>query len=271
MIKQAMINHFAGSIALKIRGKWDCLFSAAFRPETAGTVINDYFAARITTALSGHLCDSQKSFVDVGAHIGSVISEVKRNRKDVSIIAFEAIPDKARNLIRKFPDATVHSCAAGPETDMVQFYVDTKQSGYSSMLKPQESKDMNTKTITVQVKRLDDVISHNSVGLIKIDVEGVELGVLRGAHELIAKSRPVIMFESAPPQPNDIYSKGDMWEFFNERHYDLIIPIRVPHNGSGLTKEGFSESHSYPRRTTNYFAIPSEQRDFVKNCMFNSM
>jgi hypothetical protein len=38
----------------------------------------------------------------------------------------------------------------------------------------------------------------------------------------------------------------------------------VAHEGPSLSKEGFVESHYYPRRTTNYFADPSESREEIR-------
>lgn len=54
--------------------------------------------------------------------------------------------------------------------------------------------------IPVTLKRLDelDVLGSCSVGLIKIDVEGHELQVLKGAIKILLRSRPVILFEQQP-------------------------------------------------------------------------
>ena len=99
------------------------------------------------------------------------------------------------------------------------------------------------------------------VDAIKIDVEGAELGVLRGAVKILRKCRPIIMFESAPQTDDGLgYTKEAIFEFLSSVDYCLVVPNRVAHNDDGLTLTGFNESHLYPRRTTNYFAIPSERR-----------
>jgi hypothetical protein len=46
----------------------------------------------------------------------------------------------------------------------------------------------------------------------------------------------------------------------NSLDYSVIVPNRLAHDDDGLTTAGFVESHLYPRRTTNYFAVPSERR-----------
>lgn len=54
-------------------------------------------------------------------------------------------------------------------------------------------------------------------------------------------------------------------EFFTNNKYEIFVPNRVAHSGPGLTMEGFSESHIYPRRTTNYLAVPIERRAAIRN------
>jgi hypothetical protein len=104
------------------------------------------------------------------------------------------------------------------------------------------------------------------VDVIKMDIEGAELGALRGAVRLIERCRPTVMFESAPGDPNGLgYTKEALWQFFNDIGYEIVVPNRVAHDGAGLSQEGFVEGHLYPRRTTNYFAIASERRREVRD------
>jgi len=56
-----------------------------------------------------------------------------------------------------------------------------------------------------------------------------------------------------------------MWRWLEERDVDIVVPNRVAHNGSGLSLDGFLEARLYPRRTTNYFAIPRERRMEIRD------
>jgi FkbM family methyltransferase len=256
-----------GNVSLKLRqllvgtstGRWlssvrDKLELVTAPREQVGTIANDQLALKLLVGL----CRPNDIFVDVGAHIGSVIAEVQNHCSSVKIIAFEAIPSKAGKLIDKFPDVVIHCCALSDDEGEAEFFVDLEQSGYSS-LAPTPHK--STKII-VDMKRLDDILE--GAHLIKIDVEGAELGVLKGAENLISASRPIIMFESGPANILG-YSKEGMFEFFARHEYGVFAPNRLAHTGSPMTLSSFLDAHEYPRRTTNYFAVPSEKIQEVRD------
>jgi FkbM family methyltransferase len=56
---------------------------------------------------------------------------------------------------------------------------------------------------SVPVVRLDDLVQGRTVSLIKIDVEGMETEVLRGAAGLIAAGRPILYAENDRPAKSD--------------------------------------------------------------------
>lgn len=249
-LRQRVLGTTIGRAAMVAREKVQLFAAAIRRPEALGAMLNDSLATRLVTHLP---C---KTFLDVGCHLGSVVAEVAHATR-AKVIAFEAMPNKADNLRRKFDGLTVHACAVGESNGEVSFFVVQAADGYSSLVRNPDSV-----AITVPLRRLDDLVTEH-VDTIKIDVEGAELGVLRGAERLIAASRPVVMFESAPPEP--MYTKRAMWDWCEAHAYGIYVPDRLAHDGPALTREGFAEAHWYPRRTTNYFAVPSERREFVRD------
>lgn len=261
-MKQQLLGGSIGRLALSFRDKFNILHTAHFYPERVGTVANDQLATKLVTTI----CQSHKTFVDVGAHIGSVISEVASSDSTIKIVAIEAIPEKIVQLRRKFPFIELHDCAVGESTGEVSFFINLKQSGYSSLRKPVSVNELETFEIRVPIKRLDEIVLSNDIDVIKIDVEGAELGVLRGSMNILNESRPTVMFESGPQLESDAgYTKEELYEFFFSIDYVVLIPNRVVHNDFGLSKDGFIESHLYPRRTTNYFAIPKERRIEIRD------
>lgn len=261
-IKQQLLGGAIGRLALSFRDKFDILRRAYFYPESVGTIANDQLAMKLVT----RICRSQKTFVDVGAHIGSVISEVASNDSTIKIVAIEAIPKKVVQLRRKFPLVELHNCAVGESAGEVSFFINLKQSGYSSLRRPVNINELKTCEIKVPIKRLDELVLPDNIDVIKIDVEGAELSVLRGSAKILHESRPVIMFESGPQLEDNLeYTKEALYKFLFSNDYVVLIPNRIAHNDLGLSKDGFIESHLYPRRTTNYFGVPKERRIEMKN------
>ncbi|MEB3312724.1 MAG: FkbM family methyltransferase, partial [Cyanobacteriota bacterium] len=176
-IKQQLLGGSIGRLTLSLRDKFDILHTTYLCPERVGTVANDQLATKLVTTI----CQSHKTFVDVGAHIGSVISEVANSDSTIRIVAVEAIPEKTVQLRRKFPFVELHDCAVGESTGEVPFFINLRQSGYSSLRRPLSVNELETSEIRVPIKRLDEIVLSNNIDVIKIDVEGAELGVLRGS------------------------------------------------------------------------------------------
>jgi FkbM family methyltransferase len=256
-MKQSLLGYPVGRTALFLRDKFELFWGAHSFIEAVGTIANDQMATTLVTKI----CGSRKTFVDVGAHIGSIIAQVRHNDPSIKIVAFEAIPEKVLDLRRRFPFVELHGCAVGEITGEIPFFIDTKRSGYSSLARPTETGQKSKLQIMVPIDKLDNLVKTTDVDAIKIDVEGAELGVLRGALDILGRCRPIVMFESGPSENDGLgYTKEDMLNFFDSMGFAVVVPNRVAHNDEGLSTAGFVESHLYPRRTTNYFAIPKERR-----------
>jgi FkbM family methyltransferase len=254
MIKRWLVATTAGPLALRLREKLELWRAVERHPELAASLLNDQCAARLLPRLA----QSRSAFLDVGAHIGSVLAAVRAHDPSVALLAIEAIPEKALHLERRFPGVRVHQVAAGERAGEVTFYVDDERSGYSSLAPYARG---SRRAITVPMARLDDLFPTEPIDVVKIDVEGAELGVLRGGEALVARTRPTFLFESGPEVPGGLgYTKEALWEWFDAHGYDVLVPNRLAHDGPGLGREGFLESHFWPRRTTNYFAVARERR-----------
>ena len=251
MIRRRLVGSRIGDALMAARSHAELIWLALFHPEQFGGAYNDALALRLTAAL----CEG--TFLDIGAHIGSVSAAVLRRHPGTDIIAIEAVPEKAAWLRQRFPSIDVRECAVSDRRGRATFHVDLDQPGYSSLLgTPSEH---HSRAIEVEVVPLDELLPQQSVSLIKIDVEGAEIDVLRGASALTARCQPLFVFESAV--------RGDppaIWQWFAARDYGLYTPSRIPHDGDGMALESFLDCHPYPRRTMNYFAIPNARRSQVR-------
>ena len=85
---------------------------------------------------------------------------------------------------------------------------------YSGLIKRKyEVENPEIEEINVEVKTLDEIIpSDQVIHFIKIDVEGGEFGVLKGAENLLKKNLPIVVFECGlgasdyyGTQPTELY------------------------------------------------------------------
>lgn len=250
-MKQLLLITPIGDFAARAWDFYGLVKTAISQPEAVGGCANDVMATKLIT----RICSPSKTFLDVGSHIGSIVSAVRRSDSSVVVIGFEAIPDQIKRLKNYFPNVEFLECALGDSNEVVNFYVNERASGYSSLTRPSSGEKI--KKIQVKLRRLDDLRDFENVDAIKIDVEGAELGVIRGGKETILRNRPIIMFESGP---GDSAIKGEMWRLFKSWGYGVYLPNRVAHDCGPMGLDTFLDSHAYPRHTTNYFAIADERR-----------
>jgi FkbM family methyltransferase len=145
-----------------------------------------------------NLCDKNKISIDVGAAEGLYIARMYFNSK--KCIAFEPRPDAARDLARLTtgltPPVDIENVALSDFSGETELRVYANEVGRSTIEKSNIVEDDEViESITVPVKKLDEYNFEESVGFIKIDVEGHEGAVLRGAKKLLSKDHPVILIE----------------------------------------------------------------------------
>jgi len=72
------------------------------------------------------------------------------------------------------------------------------------------STEISLKEGITKIVRLDDFIT-DEISFIKIDVEGFEYDVLRGAKQIIDKYKPIIYLETHPTMVSDSLSNCETW------------------------------------------------------------
>ena len=151
-------------------------------------------------ALAAALCDPNRVSLDVGADVGEfTIAMVAASR---SVIAFEPRPAQARDLASMFTAVgaavRVEAVALSDQPGVAAMRVVDAEPGRSTIDTDNTLGDVTASgvhSVDVPVKRLDD-LHLNDVGLIKIDVEGHELAVLRGAADTLTRNRPAVLVEA---------------------------------------------------------------------------
>jgi len=86
-------------------------------------------------------------------------------------------------------------------------------------------------------------INPRGVGFVKIDVEGAELEVLRGASRLLEIGRPAVFAEVEPRWTNDV-GRVTVEDVFNHMERHGYLPYVVTAGGvEAITAEGYSERY----------------------------
>jgi FkbM family methyltransferase len=250
MIKEFIVGSPLFGLVNFVRD-WISINKAFFRDPASGVEQMEARCGMILLAAIG-----KEAFVDVGAHIGSVIAGVRRIRPDAPIVAIEADPDKSRRLVARFPDIKVYNVAVGDRSGTVEFFIDLGRPGYSSIGERGRAVDQ-TRAVTLPMRTLDDILAGCAgVDVIKIDVEGAEPLVLAGANGTMRRNQPLFYFESAQ-NPGD--RPADIFDILDAGGYQIFVPSRLAHDGPPLSRAGFLEAHAAPRRALNFFAVHSDR------------
>ncbi|TAN36486.1 MAG: FkbM family methyltransferase [Verrucomicrobia bacterium] len=168
--------------------------------------------------------------LDVGANIGLISLPLLRQFPALNIQAFEPGP-----LQGKFLEITIaqnqleeriklHKVALADHAGEADFYVHGSRDASGDGLLDTHTGGATSK-IKVPIVRLDDwwqKAGRPRVGVIKMDVEGGELLVLRGGSQFLKICRPTIMLEISlihiAPYP---YTADNLLEWFTLNRYEL--------------------------------------------------
>lgn len=129
--------------------------------------------------------------VDVGANRGQFSLDVLRTLPDVRVLAFEPLVPEAdvyRSILGSRQNYQLHEVALGAEAGFVEFHVSAARDSSSLLPIGRRQSELfpgtaEVDTERVTVRTLDDYIEdieRSSRALLKLDVQGGELEVLRG-------------------------------------------------------------------------------------------
>jgi FkbM family methyltransferase len=161
---------------------------------------------------------------DIGANKGSFIYWLSRWVGVGRVVAFEPQSEYARDLARLcdlfgLANVTVEAKAAYSHSGAQDLYVpEGHRPGASLFYK--EAKAERFAVLSVPTIALDDYFTPTErVALLKIDVEGAELDVLRGAERILRNDGPLLVFECENRHLLD-GSVGDVFAFLEGLGYE---------------------------------------------------
>jgi FkbM family methyltransferase len=171
--------------------------------------------------LAAHLA-ADADCIDIGANKGKILEKVIAQAPEGHHIAVEPVPNLAHDLKQRFPSVDVHWGALADTEGTLPFYVATATSEWSGM-QPRAWLGTDYQEIDVPVYRLDRLVpASRRVRFIKIDVEGAEVRVLRGAQDLLRRHGPALWIEHGErAAAAHGTTSHELWELLSDCGYRL--------------------------------------------------
>ena len=157
--------------------------------------------------LESSLDNISGAFIDVGANIGQILIKVKTHSPTVQYIGFEPSAFCASYAervidINGFTKAQIFPFALSDKFQFLTFFhSDGADEQATTVPDFWTERNARSKVKKVACLRGDDVISRldvGKIGILKIDVEGGELEVLKGFEQTIVRDKPLILVEILP-------------------------------------------------------------------------
>ncbi|MBT9332559.1 FkbM family methyltransferase [Paracidobacterium acidisoli] len=202
--------------------------------------------------------------IDAGCHYGSMLSRFCGLAPEGKHLAVEAIPNKIAFLRRKFPEVDVRHLALSDTPGTASFYIDLEKTGFSGLAQHTTG---NFEKIEVTCERLDRVASQDRhFDVLKVDVEGAELPLFRGAIEFLKRDQPIVLFECGPSGPPAFgYTAGDLHDFFVAQNYSVFFLKDALEGGSPVSRDAFEAALIFPFKALNWVAVPDTRiREVIK-------
>ena len=153
---------------------------------------------RLTKLIMKKVINNSSNCIDVGCHKGEILDEILKYSPSGTHYGFEPLPHMFKNLFEFYGETTnILPYALSNKSGDSTFQFVKNAPAYSGIHKREyEVENAEIDEINVKLKKLDDIIPpYLIIDFIKIDIEGGEYDVLKGAVELLKRCKPYIIFE----------------------------------------------------------------------------
>jgi FkbM family methyltransferase len=175
-----------------------------------------------TRKIIQRLLKPDSNCVDIGCHEGEILDLIIKQSPLGKKIGFEPIPGLFHFLSEKYAGdslVTIYPTALYDSEGTATFHHVLNAPAYSGIKKRKyDGMHVDIDQISVQTDLLDNIIPDIlRIDLLKIDVEGAEFRVMKGAARTIRRWKPVIIFEFGLGAA-DFYNSlpGDVYTFLTD-------------------------------------------------------
>lgn len=222
--------------------------------------------------LSNLLKEKEGAFLDVGVNLGQTLIKVKGIDLNREYIGFEPNPTCVfyiKELIKnnKFEDCTIFPVGLFTEENMLSLECisNTEVDSAASLIKDFRKNSVIYHKIPVPVFRFQtiaNVLNIDKIGIIKIDVEGAELEVVKSLYSVFNELRPLVILEVLPVYSNEKKMRKERQEeleqIFSELNY-LFFRVDKSANNAYIGLKKIPEIGIHSDLTQcDYVVIPNE-------------
>lgn len=161
-----------------------------------------------------------RTVLDIGANVGKTAKAFRRRFPEARIHCVEPLPECCRQIERWAKGqqgmVVVYNLALGAQETRASMFRDRSCSGGSTLLRPADGVEAaRHEELSVAVTTLDALARQISLTddlLVKIDVEGLDLEVIRGGPRTISRAEAVIVEVSLHESPHASPRLGEFIE-----------------------------------------------------------
>jgi FkbM family methyltransferase len=210
-----------------------------------------------TKKVIARVCKANSNCIDIGCHRGEVLDIMRKHAPQGKHFAFEPLPHLFQDLQSKYADTKcqIFDYALSDKEAQQAFNYVISNPAYSGLIKRRYDRPNEQDTsITVQTKKLDDIIPIDvPITLIKIDIEGGEMGAMLGGINIIKHWKPFIIFEHGLGG-SDLYgtTPEKMFAFLVDSGLSVSTMQRWLNNDPAYALTEFKEQFE---RQLNYYFI----------------
>ena len=204
---------------------------------------------RLTNLIMKQVIRTSSNCIDIGCHKGEMLHAILRYAPEGRHFAFEPIPYLYAQLVAKYEGkAVVYPYALSDRSGETTFQLVKNAPAYSGINRRKYNiAHPDIEEISVELRTLDELIPEDlQIDFIKIDVEGAEFGVLKGAVNLLKRCKPVVIFECGMGA-SDYYGTDParLYDFLTgECGLKLYTLKAYLHRGNALSSVHFRECYN---------------------------
>ena len=221
--------------------------------------------------------NEQGKFIDIGVNIGQTLIKLKSVNSEMEYIGFEPNPvcvNYVEQLIQynEFKDTTIIPIGIGGGSELMKlnFYHENTTDSSASIIadfRPDEKIAYSKYVPLFTIEKIAESIDLNNTSIVKIDVEGAELEVIKGIQSLLSKENPFVLMEILPTYKSDndfrIERQNALLDIFRSENYKTLRIIKQGNQFTKLQLLNDIEIHG-DLDLCDYLFAPEEKMSFLK-------